>query len=196
MWESKLTLCLATASSNHKLHQWWRTSLTSKWDLVCPQTSSKIWSWLQIKSRNKFAVAPGHHLNLLRWLHSRRFLTSPSIRAISKMGTGFMANGVPIYSGYSEPSQYDALLASSQSLNGGATNLDMCLGSLTNFGLYKYHSFSPCIWPSGFKASISIPTSCNSNTSCKANAFSYSTSKIGDSSQSQLKVIGIAKDGH
>ena len=90
---------------------------------------------------------------------------------------GVLANGVPIYSGLSNSVQQDALLASSQSVS-GAVKLDSCLGSLSTNGLYKYHSFSPCVQPSTFKTSLTTPTLCNSDPTCQTNPQTYARSKV------------------
>ena len=114
---------------------------------------------------------------------------------INKEVVGVLANGVPIFSGLSSQVQQDALIASSQSIT-GAAKLDSCLGSLTSIGLYKYHSFSPCVWSSAFKTSLTTPTLCNSDASCLSSSQTYARSKVTDLTKQTLQVIGIAKDGH
>jgi hypothetical protein len=85
---------------------------------------------------------------------------------------GVLANGVPIYSGASGRAQYDALIAS-QNLITGATQIDNCLGALSPEGLYKYHCYSPCVWESAFKTSLTTPALCNSIVACKRDALAY-----------------------
>ena len=78
----------------------------------------------------------------------------------------------------------------------GASLLDMCLGSLSQFGQYKYHSFSPCLYSSAFKNALLTASLCNSDVSCKANALTYARAKVDNNDYKTLKVVGIAKDGH
>lgn len=107
---------------------------------------------------------------------------------------GVGLNGVPIYNGYSDEASYDALLASSR-LMSGAVLLDSCLGGLTTQGLYKYHSFSQCMTTSAFKSTLTTPTLCNSDNTCKTNPLAFARANT-DANFQTLKVVGIAKDGH
>ena len=61
---------------------------------------------------------------------------------------GVALNGVPIYTGTSEL-RYDAFNPKGYGIykNPKPINVDICLGSLSNSGFYKYYSYSPCMLP-------------------------------------------------
>lgn len=74
--------------------------------------------------------------------------------------------------------------------------MDSCLGGLSSNGLYRYYSFSPCVWPSTYKSGLSTPSLCRNDFNCASNPQTYARALVTDSNYQTQKVIGIAKDGH
>ena len=69
--------------------------------------------------------------------------------------------------------------------------VDICLGTADHYGVYRYHSFSPCIYMVDERE---VSADCRDDERCRRDMFKYATDIIPKQLKSQGP-IGIAKDG-
>ena len=84
---------------------------------------------------------------------------------------------MPIYTGTSEL-KYDAYFPKGYGLYKApkAITTDVCLGSVSTSGFYKYYSYSPCMLPVVDSNSIKtrkIAQACSEDPQCAADAFAF-----------------------